>query len=70
MNDFIAKPLDVEQLIATLLRYLPDVVLPLTSDDEPLPMSRWPASISIPDCATGVKPRSILNTCGVFAMTT
>jgi CheY-like chemotaxis protein len=30
MNDFIAKPLDVEQLIATLLRYLPDCVLPLT----------------------------------------
>nr|WP_274449950.1 hybrid sensor histidine kinase/response regulator [Aeromonas caviae] len=37
MNDFIAKPLDVEQLIATLLRYLPDVVLPLTVNDELLP---------------------------------
>ncbi|WP_223919743.1 response regulator [Aeromonas caviae] len=37
MNDFIAKPLDVEQLIATLLRYLPDVVLPLTVNDERLP---------------------------------
>ncbi|MDX7821201.1 response regulator [Aeromonas caviae] len=37
MNDFIAKPLDVEQLIATLLRYLPDCVLPLTVSDEPLP---------------------------------
>ncbi|WP_241496674.1 Hpt domain-containing protein [Aeromonas caviae] len=35
MNDFIAKPLDVEQLIATLLRYLPDCVLPLTVSDEP-----------------------------------
>ena len=36
MNDFIAKPLDVEQLIATLLRYLPDSVLPLAVSDEPL----------------------------------
>jgi len=33
MNDFIAKPLDVEQLIATLLRYLPDSVAPLTVND-------------------------------------
>ena len=35
MNDFIAKPLDVEQLIATLLRYLPDSVVPLTINDVP-----------------------------------
>ncbi|MFQ2201061.1 response regulator [Aeromonas hydrophila] len=35
MNDFIAKPLDVEQLIATLLRYLPDSVVPLTISDAP-----------------------------------
>ncbi|MDO2947683.1 hybrid sensor histidine kinase/response regulator [Aeromonas simiae] len=30
MNDFIAKPLDVELLIATLLRYLPRQVYPVT----------------------------------------
>ena len=47
MNDFIAKPLDVEQLIATLLALSAGRVLPLTVSDEPLPHEPVASGIDI-----------------------